>query len=177
MTVTLDTLAVPDEVVEERTAPRRQRVAAEIAPVRVPAAAPPAPPRTRPVSQRSAPRPPLTPRAGRVTAAVLFTVFVIGVAVQPLPDGPQPVAPWWVDAVSIGTLVALMASWGALSAGRRSGLWAGVVGGAGLLTMTVLCPAVDHHTIAAWWWVQLALGAVMTAVAAVLLATTRSVRR
>jgi hypothetical protein len=65
----------------------------------------------------------------------------------------------WADAIATATLVALLGCWAALAAGRRVGLKLGAAAGAGLVGQVVACPAVDHHTIAGWWWAQLAIAA------------------
>ena len=179
MTVTLDTLDTLDTEAEVRGEPVPPvRVDTESTPSPATAytrAAAPAP--VSAVSRRPGPvrphRPVLSVSAGRATAAILFAGFFVGVAIEPVPDGPNPVLPWWANAISMATLVTLLVCWGALALGRRYGLWAGVVAGVGLVVQTVLCPTVDHHTIAGWWWAQLAIGVGMLVVNAGLLAGTR----
>ncbi len=134
-----------------------------------PAGAPATAVRTRARRQRPA----LSPLVARLAGLGIMGSFVVVVAVEPLPNGPQPVLPFWVNAISTATLVALLGCWLVLAAGRRSGLRLGAVGGAGLVTQTALCPALDHHLIAAWWWAQLGVGVAITALCAGLLAATR----
>jgi hypothetical protein len=129
------------------------------------------------VRQRGQWRTPLSARVARLTAAVMFTGFVAGMAVEPAPDGPDPVLPSWAMAVGLATMVVLLASWGSLAAGRRSGLWLGALAGAGLTAQTLLCPAMDPHAIAGWWWAQLGVGLGMTALTVGLLARTTPARR
>jgi hypothetical protein len=111
-----------------------------------------------------------------VAGLLMFVGFVAAGAAEPAPNGPEPVLPFWANALGNGTMVVLLACWLALTAGRRSGLWLGAIGGAGLVSMTALCPAMDHHTIAAWWWAQLAVGVGIVGLSAGLLAGTRSAR-
>jgi hypothetical protein len=115
-----------------------------------------------------------SPRTGRLAGLLVFAGFVAGGAVEPAANGPDPVLPFWADALFTATLVALLGCWVALAAGRRSGLWLGAVAGGGLFAMTVACPAVDHHTIAGWWWAQLAISVGIVALTVGLLAGTRA---
>ena len=45
-------------------------------------------------------------------------------------------------------------------------MWAGLATGASLLTLGVTCPPEGHHEVAAWWFVQMAVGVAMTALPA-----------
>lgn len=124
----------------------------------------------RPSTRR---RPALSPRAVQLTGAATLLGYLAAVAVEPAPNGPQPVLPWWADAIGTATIVLLLASWLAMAAGRRSGLRLAAIAGTGLITQSALCPAVDHHLIAGWWWTQLGLTIAITVLAtAVLVITT-----
>jgi len=145
-----------------------------------PAAQAPKAPAPASAPQRRAPRQHtarlLTDTGVRVLTAVMIGLFTLGVAVQPAPDGPEPSAPLYADllngVVSVGLLVLLA---GGLLA-RRWSLTAGLVTGAGLLTLSALCPASGHHEVAAWWFVQMGVGVAMTALPAGVLARTQSSR-
>jgi hypothetical protein len=173
MTVTLDT-AAPAPTAElpptarDADATRPERAARTVrAPAASPAlVAPPVVSRVRPRRRR------LTLPAARLTAITLIAAFVVGGALQPLPNGPEPVLPWWADMLGIATLVTLLAASYALAVGRRSGLWAGLVGSAGLAAQSALCPGVGHHAIAAWWWAQLGVTVGMVALCAGLIRAT-----
>jgi hypothetical protein len=115
----------------------------------------------------------LSAYGARMTALLLVIGFVASAAVEPAPTGPQPVLPFWADLLGNVTLVALLASWGILASGRRSGLWVGAFATAGLVAETALCPALDHHVIAGWWWATMAIGVAMLALTVGLLARTR----
>jgi hypothetical protein len=121
-------------------------------------------------------RPAFSPWTARLAGLLMFVGFVAATAAEPAANGPQPVLPFWADALATATLVVLLGCWAALAAGRRSGLWLGAVAGAGLVAMTVLCPVVDHHVIAGWWWTQLAVSIGIAAVCVGLLVATRSGR-
>jgi hypothetical protein len=72
-----------------------------------------------------------------------------------------------------GISVALLAAVAGFVLGRRWALAAGTALGAGLLTGSLLCPALEHHVVAGWWFGQLAVGMAMLAVPAAALALTR----
>jgi hypothetical protein len=119
-------------------------------------------------------RPVLTPAGVRILGAVLIGLFAIGVAVQPAPDGPQPVAPVWANVLNGIIEVGLLAILAGILTGRRWSVWAGLATGASLLVLSISCPIDGHHVIAAWWFVQMAVGIVMTALPAAVLRRTRA---
>lgn len=118
-------------------------------------------------------RPVLSIRGLRIFGVVMLTLYTLGAAVQPSPDGPDPVAPWWdtllVNAIFFG-LVALVV--GAV-VGRRWPLPVGVGVGATLVFGTLTCPLQGHHQIGAWWFIQLVTYVAMTVLPAVLLRRTQ----
>jgi hypothetical protein len=114
-----------------------------------------------------------SPLTARLAGLLMLVGFVVATAVEPAANGPQPVLPFWADALATVTLVVLLGCWASLAAGRRSGLRLGVVAGSGLVAMAVSCPAVDHHVIAGWWWAQLAVSVGIVLLSAGLLAATR----
>jgi hypothetical protein len=119
----------------------------------------------------------LSARTARLVGLGSFVAFWVAVQVQPAANGAQPVMVWWADLLGYATLVVLLASWITLAAGRRSGLRLGAIAGAGLVTQSALCPVMDHHTIAPWWFAQLAISVGIAAVSATMFARTRSARR
>ena len=140
--------------------------------------APPVPPRA-PVPEARAPRRtrPVLPATGvRLVGVALLALLTIGTAVQPAPNGPEPVAPGWVVAIETGITVALLASLVGFALGRRWALTAGLVTGSGLLVLSVLCPSTGHHAVAGWWFAQLATSAAMVLLPAAALAGTRAAR-
>jgi hypothetical protein len=152
-----------------RPAPVRSPVTRP-APERLPAtqaapARPPAPPRIRPV---------LSTRGVRLFGAAMIALYALGVAVQPAPNGPQPVAPWWADALNTVTFFGLLTVFAGSIVGRRWSLWTGLVTGASLLALSASCPLEGHHEIAAWWFVQMAVAAAMTVLPATLLRRTQA---
>jgi hypothetical protein len=126
---------------------------------------PPAPPRVRQV---------LSTRGVRLFGAAMIALYALGVAVQPAPNGPQPVAPWWADALNTVAFFGLLTVFAGAIAGRRWSLWTGQVTGASLLALSASCPAEGHHEIAAWWFVQMAVAVAMTVLPATLLRRTQA---
>jgi hypothetical protein len=134
--------------------------ATQAAPVR-----PPDPPRVRQV---------LSARGIRFFGAAMIALYALGVAVQPAPNGPEPVAPWWADALNTVAFFGLLTVFAGTIAGRRWSLWTGLVTGASLLALSASCPLEGHHQVAAWWFVQMAVGAAMTVLPATLLRRTQA---
>ena len=152
-----------------RPAPERPSVTRP-APERLPVtqaapARPPAPPRVRRV---------LSTRGVRLFGAAMIALYALGVAVQPAPNGPQPVAPWWADALNTITFFGLLTVFAGSIVGRRWSLWTGLVTGGSLLALSASCPAEGHHEIAAWWFVQMAVAVAMTVLPATLLRRTQA---
>jgi hypothetical protein len=143
-------------------------------------AAPPVPPPPLPQSAPARPpapprvRPDLSTRGVRVFGAAMIALYALGVAVQPVPDGPQPVAPWWANALNTVAFFGLLTVFAGTISGRRWSLWTGLVTGASLLALSASCPLEGHHEIAAWWFVQMAVGAAMTVLPATLLRRTQA---
>ena len=177
-------------------APEAERPVPPAAPVARPVPAPlvtrpvPAPPVSRaaparppaPVTQAAPVRPPAPPRVRQVLStrgvrlfgAAMIALYALGVAVQPAPNGPQPVAPWWADALNTVAFFGLLTVFAGSIAGRRWSLWTGLVTGASLLALSASCPLEGHHEIAAWWFVQMAVAAAMTVLPATLLRRTQA---
>jgi hypothetical protein len=143
------------------------------APVRPPEPARPARPQpAEPPPART--RRVLTPAGVRILGAVLIGLFAVGVAVQPPADGANPVEPWWADVLNVVIQVGLIAVLAGVLTGRRWSVKAGLVTGASLLALSITCPLEGHHVLAAWWFVQMAVGIVMTALPAVVLRRTQA---
>lgn len=93
---------------------------------------------------------------GAVTWVALLT---IGIAVEPPPDNPSAVDPWFVSALGSLLLVALLSTLVGFWLRRRWGLAASLVASGLLVISTVMCPLGGHHTgVGAWWVVQLGCG-------------------
>jgi peptidoglycan/LPS O-acetylase OafA/YrhL len=122
-------------------------------------------------------RRPLSRRVAWAMAAAIPTVVLIGVAVEPAANGPEPTAPLWADLLA-GT-TALVALWAvvALTAVHRSGVLLAAVTGAGLLTLAVTCPMSGHHVIGTYTYVQSALFGGLLAGSLLVLATRGSATR
>jgi hypothetical protein len=119
-------------------------------------------------------RPVLSTRGVRVFGAAMIALYALAVAVQPAPNGPQPVAPWWADALDTVAFFGLLTVFVGAIAGRRWSLWTGLAAGASLLALSASCPLEGHHEIAAWWFVQMAVGVAMTVLPATLLRRTQA---
>jgi hypothetical protein len=99
---------------------------------------------------------PLSRSWGFALVAAWVVVIAVGLAVEPPPADPDAPVPLLADLLSMG----LLTSWGAMAAGviqrRRFAGAASLVGGVGLLALTVGCPLSGHHAgIGAWWGVQI----------------------
>ena len=91
--------------------------------------------------------------AGAVAWVVLLAV---GIAVEPPPADPNAVDPWFVDALGMVFLVALLGAFAGFGLRRRWGPAASLAASGLLLVSTVMCPVSGHHTnVGAWWGVQL----------------------
>jgi len=133
----------------------------------------PAPEPVRPVPSEPRVRRVLTPAAVRLVGVALIVLFAVGVSVQPPADGANPVEPWWADVLNVIIQFGLLAVLAGVLTGRRWTVKAGLVTGASLLTLSVTCPIEGHHVVAAWWFVQMAVGIAMTALPAAVLRRTR----
>jgi hypothetical protein len=105
----------------------------------------------------------------RLYGVAMIGLYVVGTVAQPAPDGPDPVYTWWEDVLVNAVFFGLLAILAGGMAARRWSLWAGLFTGGTLLASSLACPLTDHHEIAAWWFGQLAAGAAMTVLPAVLL--------
>jgi hypothetical protein len=158
MTAILEPQTAPVEV-DETTVP----VLPEPAPAPV-VAPPPAPPRVRQVLSR---------RGVRIYAVAMIALNVLAAGVQPAPDGPNPVAPWWADVLNTVLFLGVLTVIAGALTGRRWTLWTGLASGVSLFALSASCPLEGHHDIAAWWFVQMAAGVAMTVLPATLLRRTQ----
>lgn len=99
--------------------------------------------------------------AGRWLALAIIAVLVIGMAVEPSPNGSEPVAPLWVDVIANTTVVAIYLAIFALAVGLRWGPPMAVATAAGLLILAATCPLSGHHTVGWYTYVQLVLSAAL----------------
>jgi hypothetical protein len=86
-------------------------------------------------------------------------VLVIGIAVEPSPNGPQPVAPLWANMIAYATAMASLLAIFALLVGHRWGSRLAIVTAVGLLTLSATCPLSGHHIMGWYTYVQLVLSA------------------
>lgn len=138
-------------------------------------AAPPAP-APLPDAESPAPRVRRVLSTGgiRLFGAAMIALYQLAYEVQPDPDGPRPVAPGWADGLAKVASYGVLVVFAGAMIGRRWSLWTGLGIGSLLLALSAACPLEGHHEVAAWWFVQLAVGAAMTALPAILLRRTQS---
>ncbi|WP_322770429.1 hypothetical protein [Frankia sp. Cr1] len=120
------------------------------------------PPAGQPVAVRWRRRPAvralgMRPTTARLWALVMVVGFLTAGAIEPIPDGPDPVVPAWINAVGNVTLLILLAAVVTLLAGRRAGYGLATYASAGLVLLSALCPTSGHHVLAPWWFGQFAI--------------------
>lgn len=111
----------------------------------------------------------LRPAHVRVLSALLLALYGLGMAVQPAADGPDTGPTTWSDGLSWLVQAGLLVLLAGVVTGRSWALWAGLVTGVLLLAQVVSCPLRGHHEFAPWWFAQLALAFLGTALPAGLL--------
>lgn len=151
--------------------PRPAQVGEQAPPVTAPAPRLPAAP-IEPQQRRV--RPVLSIPGVRTFGAIMFGLFALGIAVQPAPDGPDPVTPWWDELTVNVIFFGLIALFVGCAAGRRWALPVGLGVGGTFLFGSLTCPLEGHHEIAAWWFVQMAVAVAMTVLPATLLRRTQA---
>jgi hypothetical protein len=90
-------------------------------------------------------------------AAAIIVVIGIGLAIEPAPDGPEPIGPVWLDVLAVVAFVTPLFAIIALIAVQWSGVWLTLLTGAGLFLLAVLCPVSGHHVPGPHIYAQLAL--------------------
>jgi hypothetical protein len=102
---------------------------------------------------------PITGGWAAIGAVTWVALLAIGIAVEPTPDNPSAVDPWFISALGSLLLVALLSTLVGFWLRRRWGLAASLVASGLLVVSTVMCPVSGHHTgVGAWWVVQLGCG-------------------
>ncbi len=102
---------------------------------------------------------------GLLAAWVAF--IALAIAIEPAPARPETAQPLWAGLWEMAMLGALVATGVGLARRRRAGFTASAIAGGIALLGAVMCPASGHHSVGAWWFVQMAgfaaLGAVSLA--------------
>jgi hypothetical protein len=98
----------------------------------------------------------LSSRWVSVLALAWCVVFFGSVLIEPAPTNPDAAEPLWaalVEGAFFGTLLTMVAGFTGRS---RLGALASFAGAGVFLTMVVACPVTGHHSIGAWWYLQVA---------------------
>jgi hypothetical protein len=108
----------------------------------------------------------ITAQQALIGAVVWAVGLAVGIAVEPPATNPNAVDPWFVSALGTILLAALLTTFAGLWLRRRWSLAASLVAAGMLMLSTVLCPVSGHHTIGAWWVIQLGCGLGLVAASA-----------
>lgn len=84
-------------------------------------------------------------------------------AVEPEANGPEPIAPIWLDTLAVLTMMAAVLAVGLLVAVEWSGVWIATFSSAGMVLLTALCPVSGHHVSGTYTYVQFAVFGALTA--------------
>jgi hypothetical protein len=103
-------------------------------------------------------RGPISGRWAAIGATTWVVLLGIGIAVEPPPANPNAVDPWFVDALGMIVLTTVVAAFAGFWLRQRWSLAASLLASGLLVVSTVACPVSGHHTLGAWWVVQLGCG-------------------
>jgi hypothetical protein len=104
-------------------------------------------------------RAPITGGWAAIGTVAWVVLLPVGIAVEPPPDNPNAVGPWYAGALGAILVVALLSALAGFWLRRRWSLAASLVASGVLVLSTVICPVSGHHTdVGAWWVVQLGCG-------------------
>ncbi|HEX6326561.1 MAG TPA: hypothetical protein VFZ72_08310 [Jiangellaceae bacterium] len=104
-----------------------------------------------------------TPAKSWSLAAAVPVALAIAVVVEPEANGPEPIAPIWLDTLAVLTLMAAVLAVGLLVAVEWSGVWIATFSNAGMVLLTALCPVSGHHVSGTYTYVQFAVFGALTA--------------
>jgi hypothetical protein len=80
-------------------------------------------------------------------------------AVEPPPSNPNAADPWFLDALGVVLVAAVVSAFAGFWLRRRWSMAASLVASSLLVVFTVACPMSGHHSqVGAWWVVQLGCG-------------------
>jgi hypothetical protein len=101
---------------------------------------------------------PISGRWATIGATAWVVLLGIGIAVEPPPANPNAVDPWFVDALGMMVLTTVVGAFAGFWLRQRWSLAASLVASGLLVVSTLACPLSGHHTLGAWWVVQLGCG-------------------
>ena len=101
---------------------------------------------------------PITGRWAAIGGVAWVVLLGIGIAVEPQPTNPNAVDPWFLNVLGAVLVAAVVATFAGFWQRQRWGLAASLLASGLLVVSTVACPASGHHTVGAWWVVQLGCG-------------------
>lgn len=104
-----------------------------------------------------------TPAKSWSLAAAVPVALAIAVVVEPEANGPEPIAPIWLDTLAVLTLMAAVLAVGLLVAVEWSGVWIATFSNAGMVLLTALCPVSGHHVSGTYTYLQFAVFGALTA--------------
>ena len=113
----------------------------------------------------------LSEGTGRTAAAAFGIAFFLCPAVEPMPAGPTPDYPIWQLPIDVAAFVSIVAAVTVLWRGGANGPRLGVVAGALMAVLTILCPLVGHSSVGWWTWTQTALSLFVLGTSAALMAS------
>lgn len=109
------------------------------------------------------PEPASAERGGRIASggpwgllAAWVAVIALAIAIEPAPTRPEAAEPLWSGLWAIAMMGTLVATGVGLARRERSGFLASAVAGGVALFGSVMCPVSGHHSVGAWWFVQMA---------------------
>jgi hypothetical protein len=102
---------------------------------------------------------PITGRWAAIGAVAWVALLGIGMAVEPPPSNPNAADPWFLDALGVVLVAAVVSAFAGFWLRRRWSMAASLVASSLLVVFTVACPMSGHHSqVGAWWVVQLGCG-------------------
>ncbi|HET7653082.1 MAG TPA: hypothetical protein VFK42_08585 [Acidimicrobiales bacterium] len=110
---------------------------------------------THRLARRDTPTEELSRRWARAIFLAWLVIYPLGAALEPAPANPDAGIPALVTLLSLVLLGSWVVAATGLAKGRRYGATASLVAALCVTVAAIGCPASGHHTIGAWWYVQM----------------------